>query len=149
MPLTSCSNLTDAGHSNVASSFKLTLSNRETSEMTANYLKSVNLKGTTSLFTELMRESILKLLILQRTPMLVLFFSSLQHHLVAAHRCLPYPVASAGCVNRPHPLGVGSFKLQLRQQRLTSCFAAVSCTQSELQSKREINVLSGSRGELL
>ena len=120
--------------------------------MTIKDKKSVNLKGTIRLFSVSVRDSFLKLVFgtfTQKTPMLVLFHSSLQHQLTAAHRCLPYPVASAGCVDRPHPLGVGSFKLQLRQPRLTSCFAAVSCTQSELQSKRERNDFCFTKGVLL
>ena len=84
------------------------------------YKKSVNLKGTPMLFDHTPWCSVVKELLddtfRQQTPMSVLFSTpeATPHH---CHSLMWQinPVASAGCANRPHPRGVGSFKLHLRR----------------------------------
>ena len=89
------------------------------------YKKSVNLKGTTMLFKHTPWCSVVKEhlddMFRQQTPMSVLFSTpeATPHH---CHSLMwqIYPVASAGCANRPHHRGVGPFKLQLRRLKRLS-----------------------------
>ncbi len=94
--------------------------------MTAKDLQhSINLQGQRSLLSRTPWCSVLGLpddKVPQQTPMSVL--SSTPD--TTPNNChtllwLLYPVASAGCVHRPHPLGVGPFKLQLQLSKQTSC----------------------------
>jgi hypothetical protein len=86
---------------------------------------SVKLKGTTMLFIRSYYgffKGHLNNSFCHRTPMPVLFSTpdatpAYCHFLM----WLIYPVASAGCVVRPHPLGAGSFTLQLQPSRQMYC----------------------------
>jgi hypothetical protein len=86
---------------------------------------SINLQGQRSLLSRTPWCSVLGLMdyiVPQQTPMSVLFSTpdatpNYCHKLL----WLLYPVASAGCVYRPHPLGVGPFKLQLQPSKQMSC----------------------------
>ena len=86
---------------------------------------SINLQGQHSLLLRTPWCSVLGFTddeVPQQTPMSVLFSTP-----DATPNCchttmwLLYPVASAGCVFRPHPLGVGPFKLQLQPSKQMSC----------------------------
>ncbi|WP_455219589.1 hypothetical protein [Kaarinaea lacus] len=57
----------------------------------------------------------------QQTPMSVLFSTPDATSIIAARCCVLYPVASAGCANRPLPRGVGSFKLQFQSTKEVLC----------------------------
>jgi len=86
---------------------------------------SINLQGQRSLLSRTPWCSVLGLedvKVPQQTPMSVLLSTS-DTTPILCHTTmwLFYPVASAGCVNRPHPLGVGPFKLQLRPPKQMSC----------------------------
>ncbi len=86
---------------------------------------SINLQGQRSLLVRTPWCSVMELLddmFRRQTPMSVLF-STPDATPNASHSILwlLYPVASAGCVVRPHPLGVGPFKLQLQPSKQMSC----------------------------
>jgi len=86
---------------------------------------SINLQGQRSLLSRTPWCSVLGLSddkVPQQTPMSVLF-SIVDTTPIFCHTTmwLLYPVASAGCVFRPHPLGVGPFKLQLRPPKQMYC----------------------------
>ena len=82
---------------------------------------SIDLQGQRSLLLRTPWCSVMGLMdyiVPQQTPMSVLFSTpdatpNYCHKLL----WLLYPVASAGCVYRPHPFGVGPFKLQLQRKR--------------------------------
>ncbi len=104
--------------------------------------KSVNLTGTTMLFIRSFWCFVMVHInncFCHRTPMPVLFSTS-EATLVYCHflMWLIYPVASAGCVVRPHPLGAGSFKLQFQAPGQMSCLPQfVTGWSCNLKGKKE------------
>ena len=97
----------------------------------SNTQNSINLKGITLLFNQTLWCSVIHLLedkFPQQTPMPMLYSTpDATSHICHSLLWQFYPVASAGCANRPLPLGVGSFKLQLQSPKQMSCLPQSIC----------------------